>query len=79
MKGRFAPDGTIIILTPTPKPKVAPSLSAAKVDGLYRGQRLYVISQSNNYTTWGGVTGNWTLVETDEGTRGWVFSPLIRY
>ena len=21
MKGRFAPDGTIIILTPTPKPK----------------------------------------------------------
>ena len=57
----------------------APSLSAAKVDGLYRGQRLYVISQSNNYTTWGGVNGNWTLVETDEGTRGWVFSPLIRY
>lgn len=79
MKGRFEPDGIIIILTPTPKPKVAPSLSAAKVDGLYRGQRLSVINKSDNYTTWGRVTGNWTLVETDGGTRGWGFSPLIRY
>ena len=57
----------------------APSLTAAKVDGLYRGQRLSVINQSDNYTTWRGVTGNWVYVETDEGQRGWVFSPLIRY
>ncbi len=78
MKGRFAPDDTISVI-PTPKPKVAPSLSAAKVDGLYQGQRLYVINQSDNYTTWRGVTGNWVYVETDEGQRGWVFSPLIRY
>ncbi len=47
MKGRFAPDDTISVI-PTPKPKVAPSLSAAKVDGLYQGQRLYVINQSDN-------------------------------
>ncbi|MDQ3089421.1 MAG: SH3 domain-containing protein, partial [Acidobacteriota bacterium] len=57
----------------------APSTSAAKVDGLYRGQKLYVISQSDNYETWRGVRGNWTLVQTENGNRGWVFSPLIRY
>lgn len=57
----------------------APSLSAAKVDGLYRGQRLYVIRESDNYTTWRGTTGNWVYVETDDGLQGWVFSPLLRY
>lgn len=57
----------------------APSLTAEKVDGLYRGQRLYIISESDNYTTWRGATGNWVYVETDDGIRGWVFSPLIRY
>ena len=57
----------------------APSLTAEKVDGLYRGQRLYIISESDNYTSWRGARGNWVYVETDDGTRGWVFSPLIRY
>ncbi len=57
----------------------SPSLSGAKVDGLYKGQRLYVIRQSENYSSWRGVTGNWAYVETDDGLQGWVFSPLLRY
>lgn len=57
----------------------APSLTAAKVDGLYRGQRLSVLNESDNYSTWRGLTGNWVYVETDNGQRGWVFSPLLRY
>lgn len=57
----------------------APSLTAGKVDGLYQGQKLYIVRESDNYTTWRGQTANWVYVETDEGQRGWVFSPLLRY
>lgn len=57
----------------------APSLSASKVTGLNRGQKVYIINYSDNYDTWRGTTANWAYVATDNGQRGWVFTPLIRY
>ena len=57
----------------------SPSLTASKVDGLYSGQRLYVMNISDNTTTWRGITGKWAYVETDNGNTGWVFAPLLRY
>ncbi len=57
----------------------APSLTARKVNGLRRGQKVYVINYSDNYDSWNGMEGNWAYVQTESGGRGWVFSPLISY
>jgi Bacterial SH3 domain len=57
----------------------APSLDAKKVNGLKRGQKVYVVGYSENYDYWNGLEGNWANVVTESGQRGWVFSPLIRY
>lgn len=57
----------------------APSLTAKKINGLRRGQKIYVINYSDNYDYWNGMEGNWAYVQTESGGRGWVFSPLITY
>ena len=57
----------------------APSLTARKVNGLQRGQKVYVINYSSNYDSWNGMEGNWAYVQTESGGRGWVFTPLINY
>ncbi|HVE56647.1 MAG TPA: SH3 domain-containing protein [Pyrinomonadaceae bacterium] len=57
----------------------APSLSAQKVSGLKRGQKIYVVGYSDNYDYWNGLEGTWANIQTESGQRGWVFSPLIKY
>jgi hypothetical protein len=57
----------------------APSLSAQKIGGLRRGQKIYILGYSSNYDYWNGLEGNWANIQTESGQRGWVFSPLIRY
>jgi hypothetical protein len=57
----------------------APSLSAQKVGGLRRGQKIYILGYSNNYDYWNGMEGTWANIQTESGQRGWVFSPLIKY
>lgn len=57
----------------------SPSLTGRKVSGLKRGQKVYVINYSDNYDYWNGMEGNWAYVQTESGSRGWVFSPLINY
>ncbi len=55
----------------------SPSLNAKKVNALKRGQKIYIINYSENYDYWNGMEGNWAYVQTESGSRGWVFSPLI--
>ena len=57
----------------------APSLEARKVSALRRGQKIYVINYSDNFDYWNGMEGNWAYVQTETGSRGWVFTPLINY
>ena len=55
----------------------SPRLNAKKINALKRGQKIYIINYSENYDYWNGTEGNWAYVQTEEGSRGWVFSPLI--
>lgn len=55
----------------------SPSLDGRKVNALKRGQKIYIINYSENYDYWNGMEGNWAYVQTESGSRGWVFSPLI--
>lgn len=58
----------------------APDLNARPVTKLTRGQNIWVIGSSSNYSTWKGITSNWTQVQMYKGTlRGWVFSPFVSY
>jgi len=57
----------------------APSLTARKVNGLRRGQKVYLLSYSDNYDDWNGVRANWAYIQTEGGKRGWVFTPFISY
>lgn len=55
----------------------SPNLDAKKINALKRGQKIYIINYSDNYDSWNGMEGNWAYVQTESGSRGWVFSPLI--
>ncbi len=55
----------------------SPNLNAKKVNALKRGQKIYIINYSENYDYWNGLEGNWAYVQTENGSRGWVFAPLI--
>jgi hypothetical protein len=58
----------------------APELNAKPITKITRGQNVWVIGSSSNYSTWKGITSNWTQVQIYNGTlRGWVFSPFISY
>jgi len=57
----------------------APSLTARKVNGLRRGQRVYVMRYSSNSDYWRGIQANWAYIQTETGKSGWVFSPFISY
>ncbi|MGH9948087.1 MAG: SH3 domain-containing protein [Pyrinomonadaceae bacterium] len=57
----------------------APSLKARKINGLRRGQKVYIISYSDNYDQWKGISSNWAYIQTEKGSRGWVFTPFISY
>jgi hypothetical protein len=56
-----------------------PRLTARKVNELSRGQKVFVISYSDNYDIWNGVEANWAYIQTESGKRGWVFTPFISY
>ncbi len=47
--------------------------------GLKRGQKIFVMSYSDNYDNWNGLEGTWANIQTESGQRGWVFSPLIKF
>lgn len=57
----------------------SPSLTASKISGLRRGQRVYVLNYSNNTDYWRGMQANWAYVQTETGRTGWVFSPFISH
>jgi hypothetical protein len=59
--------------------RAAPSLTARKINALRRGQRVYLISYSDNFDYWNGIRSNWAYIQTENGKRGWVFSPFISY
>lgn len=55
----------------------SPNLNGKKINALKSGQKIYIIRYSDNYDYWNGTEGNWAYVQTESGSRGWVFSPLI--
>lgn len=54
-----------------------PGLNAKKLTMLKKGQRVFVIRYSENTDMWKGVESNWAYIQTESGTRGWVFTPFI--
>ncbi|HEV2911687.1 MAG TPA: zinc-ribbon domain-containing protein [Pyrinomonadaceae bacterium] len=60
--------------------RATPSLTGAKLNKLMRGQRLWAVGKSDNKSSWGGITSDWTRVQLyDRSQTGWVFSPFISY
>lgn len=58
----------------------APDLNAKPVAKITRGQNIWVIATSTNYSTWKGVTSTWSQVQLyNSSVRGWVFSPFVSY
>lgn len=57
----------------------SPGLMARKTNSLRRGQRVYLLSYSDNFDYWNGIRSNWALIQTENGKRGWVFTPFISY
>jgi hypothetical protein len=58
----------------------SPDLNARPVTKISRGQKLWIIATSTNYSTWNGINSNWTQVQIYNGTvRGWVFTPFVSY
>ncbi len=52
-------------------------LNAKRLTMLKKGQRVFVIRYSDNTDMWNGVESNWAYIQTESGTRGWVFTPFI--
>lgn len=58
----------------------APDLNARPITKLAQGQKLWVIGTSSNYSTWNGISSNWTQVQLyNSAVRGWVFTPFVSY
>jgi hypothetical protein len=58
----------------------SPDLNARPITKISRGQKLWVIGTSSNYSTWNGINSNWSQVQLyNSAVRGWVFSPFITY
>ncbi len=55
------------------------SLNGKRITLLKKGQRVFVISYSDNYDDWKGIRANWAYIQTENGRRGWVFTPFITY
>lgn len=55
------------------------SLNGKRINQLKKGQRVFVISYSDTYDNWNGVQANWAYIQTENGKRGWVFTPFISY
>jgi hypothetical protein len=58
--------------------RYGPSQTTAKIGKLYNGQKLYVISYSDRYETFGNKYSNYAYVQTESGERGWVYAAYIR-
>ncbi len=58
----------------------SPDLNARPVTKITRGQKLWIIGTSSNYSTWNGINSNWTQVQLyNSSVRGWVFSPFVSF
>ncbi len=57
----------------------SPSLNAKKVNALKKGEKVFVIEESDNYDEWKGTEANWAYIQKEDGARGWVFTPFISY
>ena len=57
----------------------SPSLNARKVNSLKKGEKVFVIEESDNYDEWNGTEANWAYIQKEDGARGWVFTPFISY
>ncbi len=55
------------------------SLQAKKVTSLRKGEKVFVIEESDNTDEWKGTKANWALIQKENGQRGWVFTPFISY
>jgi Bacterial SH3 domain len=59
--------------------RASPSLQAGKINSLKRGEKVFVIEESDNYDEWNGNEANWAYIQKETGEKGWVFTPFISY
>jgi len=57
--------------------RASAGLDAKKLAMLKKGQRVFVIRYSENTDMWKGTESNWAYIQTENGKRGWVFTPFI--
>jgi hypothetical protein len=57
--------------------RASAGLDAKKLTKLKKGQRVFVIRYSENTDMWKGTESNWAYIQTEDGKRGWVFTPFI--
>ncbi len=57
--------------------RASAGLDAKRLTKLKKGQRVFVIRYSENTDMWKGTESNWAYIQTENGKRGWVFTPFI--
>lgn len=65
-------------LTSNVNVRSAPNLNSKVIATVNKGDKLTVVGFSGNSDTWGGTTANWAIIQVNETTKGFVFSPLIK-
>ena len=55
-----------------------PSQNTSKIGGFRRGQKVYVLSYSDNYEYFNNLYSNYAYVQTESGKRGWVYAAFVR-
>ena len=55
----------------------SPGLDGKKLTMLKKNQKVYILRYSENTDLWNGVESNWAFIQTENGSRGWVFTPFI--
>lgn len=54
-----------------------PDLNATPIDVLKKGQTIYFLDYSENYSEWRNQKARWAHIQTENGKQGWVFEPFV--
>lgn len=74
------PKGSKIAFCPTNDVRIRdnPDDQKSNVIGkLQKGQTIYLMGYSDNYSEWRGKRARWAHIQTETGQQGWVFEPFI--
>lgn len=54
-----------------------PDLNATPIATLKKGQTIYFLDYSENYSEWKNQKARWAHIQTENGKQGWVFEPFV--